>query len=106
MQIKINLPDKLMEKVGEQWGNLQQKIIANLVLDAFREGLIDFDELKEQIDFFSDVELMEFFKKNNMLHSQGILNLYGTCVDFYFVEDNLGICDEMDDDLIGAFNEQ
>ena len=48
---------------------------------------------------------MEFFKQNNMLHSKGILNLYGTCADLDFVEDELGICDEMDDDLVGAFNE-
>lgn len=105
MQININLPDKLTEKVQDKWGNLQQKIIANLVKDAFREGLIDFDELKELLNFFSDAELREFFKQNNMLHSKGILNLYGTCADLDFVEDELGICDEMDDDLVGAFNE-
>ncbi|GGA34173.1 hypothetical protein [Okeania sp. KiyG1] len=105
MQIKINLPDKLTERVQGKWDNLQQKIIANLVLEDFREGLIDFDELKELLNFFSDVELIEFFKQNNMLHSQGILNLYGTCTDFDLVEDNLEICDEMDDDLVGAFNE-
>ncbi|NES74151.1 MAG: hypothetical protein F6K24_57685 [Okeania sp. SIO2D1] len=104
MQIKINLPDKLTEKVGDKWDNLQQKIIANLVLEAFREGLIDIDELKELLNFFSDAELTEFFKQNNMLHSQGILNLYGTCADIDLVEDNQGICDEMDDDLVGAFN--
>lgn len=105
MQIKINLPDKLTEKVRGKWDNLQQKIIANLVLDAFREGLIDFDELKELLNFFSDAELTEFFKQNNMLHSQGILNLYSTCADIDLVEDNQGICDEMDDDLVVAFNE-
>ena len=53
MQININLPDKLTEKVQDKWGNLQQKIIANLVKDAFREGLIDFDELKELLNFFT-----------------------------------------------------
>ncbi len=105
MQININLPDKLTEKVQDKWGNLQQKIIANLVKDAFREGLIDFDELKELLNFFSDAELMEFFQQNNMLHSKGILNLYGTCADLDFVEDELGICDDMDDDLVGVFNE-
>ncbi|NEO57165.1 MAG: hypothetical protein F6K54_31300 [Okeania sp. SIO3B5] len=105
MQIKINLPDKLTEKVGGKWENLQQKIIANLALDAFREGLIDFDELKELLNFFSDTELLEFFKQNNMLHSQGILNLYGTCAELDLIEDNQGICDEMDDDLVRAFNE-
>ncbi|MFB2934289.1 hypothetical protein ACE1B6_03345 [Aerosakkonemataceae cyanobacterium BLCC-F154] len=105
MQVTIDLPDKLTEKIQDQWGNLPQKIIANLVLDAFREGLIDFDELKDMLNFFSDSELKEFLKQKNMLHFGGILNLYGACNDLDFVEDELGISDEMDDDLIGVFDE-
>ncbi|MBD2493573.1 hypothetical protein [Nostoc sp. FACHB-280] len=104
MQITINLPDKLTEKIQEQLGNLQQKIIASLVLDAFREGLIDFDELKDMLNFFSDAELNDFLRQNNMLHSGGILNLYGACPDLDLVDDDLGISDDMDD-LTGDFDE-
>ncbi|MBF2008674.1 hypothetical protein ACF3DV_04855 [Chlorogloeopsis fritschii PCC 9212] len=105
MQITIDLPDKLTEKIQDKWGNLPQKILANLVLDAFRDGLIDFDELKDMLNFFSDAELKEFLKQKNMLHSAGILNFYGACPDLDIVEDDLGISDDMDDDLIGVFDE-
>ncbi len=40
-----------------------------------------------------------------MLHSGGILNLYGACADIDFAEDDLGIYDDMDDDLVGVVNE-
>ena len=43
MQVTIDLPDKLTTKIINQWGNLPQKILNNLVLEAFRERLIDFD---------------------------------------------------------------
>ncbi|WP_293141411.1 hypothetical protein [Okeania sp. SIO3I5] len=79
-------------------GEFTTKDNCYLVLDAFRERLIDFDKLKELLNFFSDAELMEFFKQNNMLHSQRRLNLYGTCADLDLVEDNQGICDKIDDD--------
>lgn len=105
MQITINLPDKLTDKVQDTWGDLSQKILANLVLDAFREGLIDFDELKDMLNFFSDAELNDFLRQKNMLHSGGILNLYGTCPDLDVVEDEQGINDDIDDDLTGIFDE-
>ncbi|MCF4966442.1 hypothetical protein [Nostoc sp. CMAA1605] len=101
MQITIDLPDKLAEKIQEQWGNLSQKIIASLVLDAFLEGLIDFDELKEILNFSSDDELKEFFRQKNMLHTSGIINLAGTCPELELIEDDLA----MDDDLNGVFDE-
>lgn len=105
MQITIDLPDKLTEKIQGQWGNLPQKILANLILDAFRDGLIDFDELKDMLSFFSDAELQDFLRQKNMLHSAGILNLAGACPDLELVEDDLGISDDIDDDLSGVFDE-
>lgn len=105
MQVTIDLPDKLTQKIQARWGNLPQKIIANLALDAWREGLIDFDELKDMLGFFSEAEFQEFLREKKLLHSGGILNLYGACADVDFVEDKLGISDDMDDDLIGIFDE-
>jgi len=97
MQVTINLPEELTEKMGDIWGNLQHKIIANLLLDALKEGLITFDELKERLDFFADAELKEFLREKNLLHSGGLLNLYGACPELDFVEDN---------DLMGVFDQQ
>ncbi len=105
MQITIDLPDKLAEKIQGKWDDLSQKIIASLVLEAFLEGLIDFDELKEILNLSSDDELKEFFKQKNMLHASGIINLAGTCPELELVEDDLGIYDDMDDELNGVFYE-
>ncbi|BCL37390.1 hypothetical protein [Nostoc sp. MS1] len=105
MQVTIDLPDKLTEKLINKWGNLPQTIINNLVLEAFREGLINFDELNELLNFASDAELKDFLKQKNILHSSGLLNLYGTCADIDFATDELGISPETDDDLIGVFDE-
>ncbi len=105
MQVTIDLPDKLTEKLINKWGNLPQTIINNLVVEAFREGLINFEELNELLNFASDTELKDFLKQKNILHSAGLLNLYGTCADIDFATDELGISPETDDDLIGVFDE-
>ena len=105
MQVTIDLPDKLTAKVLDKWGDLSQKILTNLVLEAFRDGLINFDELKDLLDFASDAELKEFLKQKNILHSAGLLNLYAACADINFAMDDLGIYPETDDDFIGIFDE-
>ncbi|WP_414527813.1 hypothetical protein [Nodularia chucula] len=88
MQVTIDLPDKLTEKIQRKWGNLPEKILNNIVLEAFREQLIDFDELKELLNFASDAELREFLKQKNILHSGGLINLYGACADIDFAMDD------------------
>ncbi|MBD2690698.1 hypothetical protein H6G68_02835 [Anabaena catenula FACHB-362] len=104
MQVTIDLPDKLTAKILNKWGNLPQKILSNLVLEAFRERLIDFDELKDLLNFASDAEFKEFLIQKNILHSAGLINLYGACADIDFATDERGIYPETDDDLIGVFN--
>ncbi len=105
MQLTINLPEKLTEKVYSKWGDLSQKIIDKLVLEAFLEELINFDEFKEMLDLNNDVDLKAFLEANIPLHNSGLLNLAGSCADIDFTTYNLGISDEMDNDLIGTVNE-
>ncbi|MEQ8971803.1 MAG: hypothetical protein RIE73_15575 [Coleofasciculus sp. C1-SOL-03] len=105
MQVTINLPDKLTAKVQNKWRDLPQEILRQLVLKAFREGLIDFEEFQELGTFASEGDLNEFLKQNNMLHSSGLLNLYGCCADDPIEVDNLGVDDSLDDDLIGVFDD-
>jgi hypothetical protein len=100
MQVTVNLPDKLINKIEDKWGDLSQKILNELVLIAFKEGSIDIDELKDMLDLSNDADLKQFFNTHNMLYSGGILNLSGSSADIDFADDELGISDEMDDELM------
>ncbi|MEC4818885.1 MAG: hypothetical protein SAK29_37270 [Scytonema sp. PMC 1069.18] len=105
MQLIINLPDKLTQRFQDKWGDLSQKILDKLVLEAFLEGLINFDEFREMLSFKYDVDFQAFLSANIPLHNSGLLNLAGSCADIDFTVDELGICDEIDDDLVGVFDE-
>ncbi|MDJ1177517.1 hypothetical protein PJF56_01445 [Roseofilum sp. BLCC_M91] len=105
MQITINLPDKLTDEVQKQWGDLSQWALSHLILDAMKGGLITFDEFRESLSFYSEEELNCFLKQNHMLHDGGLLNLAGSCADIDLEVDDAGICDQLDDDLAGVFDE-
>lgn len=105
MQVTINLPDKLIDRIQDKSGDLPQKILSALALSAFKEGSIDIDELKDMLDLSDKEDLKQFFKTHNMLYAGGILNLSGSGADIDFADDELGISDEMDDELVINFDD-
>ncbi|MGK7882737.1 MAG: hypothetical protein AB4060_21945 [Crocosphaera sp.] len=40
MQITIEIPDKLTAKMQDKWDNLSEKILINLLLEAYQNQLI------------------------------------------------------------------
>jgi hypothetical protein len=105
MQITINLPEKLMERIGDKWGNLEQKILEKFILEAFLEGLINFDDLRETLDLKDDADLKAFLSANIPLHNSGLLNLAGSCADIDFNIDDLAISEQLSENLVGVSNE-
>lgn len=105
MEVIVNVPDKLKQKIGNQWGDLPTKIIHNLVLMAFRDGFIELSELREMLFLKDENDFTAVLKENNLLHNSGLLNLYGSCQDIDFADLDLGIIDDLNSEMIGAFDE-
>ncbi len=105
MQITINLPEKLMERIGDKWGNLEQKILEKFILEAFLEGLINFDDLRETLGLKDDADLKAFLSANLPLHNSGLLYLAGSCADIDFNIDDLAISEQLSENLVGVSNE-
>lgn len=63
MQITIDLPDKFTQRIQDKWGDLSQKVLDKLVLEAFLEGLINFDEFREILAFDNDTSLKNFYQQ-------------------------------------------
>ncbi|NCO76661.1 MAG: hypothetical protein GW795_15755 [Cyanobacteria bacterium] len=105
MEVMVNIPDKLKEKIGNQWGDLSTKIIHNLVLMAFLDGLINLSELREMLHLKDNDDFSTFLRENHLLHNSGLLNLYGSCQDIDFADNSLGIVDNLANEMMGAFDE-
>ena len=66
MEITVNLPDKLTEKVGEQWGDLSKKIVDSLALEAYKSKIISTAELGEILGLNSRWEIYDFLQKSGV----------------------------------------
>lgn len=105
MEVIVNVPDKLREKIGNQWGDLSTKIISSLVLMAFLDGLIELSELREMLHLRDNDNFNAFLRDNHLLHNSGLLNLYGSCQDIDFADASFGVVDDLDDEMIGVFDD-
>ncbi len=63
MQIIIELPDDIQTRMEEQWGNLSQKMITNLALEAYQNQLISTAELGKMLNLSSRLEVHQFLKE-------------------------------------------
>lgn len=66
MEIIINIPDNMTSKLEKKWGNLSQKIIKNIALEAYQNRLISTNELKEILNLSSSLEVHKFLKESGV----------------------------------------
>jgi len=108
MKITVDLPQMLTERITDRWEDVPGKVVASLLgllVSAFRDRLISFDELWEMLTLNSDEEKRLFLQREQVLHRGGLLNLYGSCADLNFEVDEQEIDSSLDDDMEGIFNE-
>ncbi|MGB5771270.1 MAG: UPF0175 family protein [Crocosphaera sp.] len=63
MQIIIEVPDDIKTRMEEKWGNLSQKMMTNLALEAYQNQLISTAELGEMLNITSRLETHKFLKE-------------------------------------------
>ena len=66
MQIIIEIPDKLTKIMEEKWGNLSQKMLTNIALEAYQNQLISTAELGQILNLPSRLETHAFLKKSGV----------------------------------------
>ena len=105
MKITIDLPERLTERIAESWEDVPGKVVSSLLVSAFRDRLISFEELWEMLALESDAAKCLFLQQEQVLHRGGLLNLYGACANLAIEVDDSGIDPNLDDDLDGVFDE-
>lgn len=63
MQVIINLPEAMGQQLQKQWGNLPQKTLEALAIQAYRDGVITSAEIQTLLNFSSRWETDEFLKR-------------------------------------------
>lgn len=92
MQVQVILPDDIAQSLENKWGNLEQKLLEMLILEAYREGSISVGKVRELtgmatrleadawlkskgIDLhYSEADLKADHQTHQQLQQEGLLN--------------------------------
>ena len=83
MKITVDLPQTLTERIAGRWDDVPGKVVASVLVTAFRDRLISFDELWEMLALESDEEKHLFLQREQVIHRGGLLNLYADILHQY-----------------------
>lgn len=62
MNVSIAVPDDLLQKLQNQWGNVSQKTLEALAIEAYRSGSLTSAEIQRMLNFVSRWQVDEFLK--------------------------------------------
>ncbi|NER19180.1 MAG: UPF0175 family protein [Symploca sp. SIO1B1] len=66
MDITISLPDKIVSSLKENWGDLEERLLEAIVLDAYKEGLISAGKVGELLGIPTRLEADAFLKSKGI----------------------------------------
>ncbi len=66
MQVVITLPDEVAHELKAKWGNLEQKLLEILVIEAYREGSISTGKVRELLGMETRLEADAFLKQRGI----------------------------------------
>ena len=64
MQIEIEIPEELGQKLEAQWGDISQRMLVLLVIEAYRSGLITSAQIQSLLNLSSRWEVEELLKRS------------------------------------------
>ena len=66
MEVTIQIPDALVRRLQEQWGDLPRRVLESVVLEGFRERILTTEELRQLLGFETKFEVHAFLKEHDL----------------------------------------
>ena len=67
MDVAFSMPDRLAERLREQWDSLSERALQAIVADAYREEAITLGEVREILGHSTRLETEQFLKDRGVL---------------------------------------
>jgi Uncharacterised protein family (UPF0175) len=65
-EVAIQLPDTLVKRLQEHWGDLPRRVLESIALEGFRQRLITTEELRQLLGFETKFEVHSFLKEHEV----------------------------------------
>ena len=66
MEVSIQIPDPLVKRLQEQWGDLPRRVLESVVLEGFRERILTTEELRQLLGFETKFDVHAFLKEHDV----------------------------------------
>ena len=66
MEVSIQIPDPLVKRLQEQWGDLPGRVLESVVLEGFRERILTTEELRQLLGFETKFDVHAFLKERDV----------------------------------------
>jgi hypothetical protein len=66
MEVAIRLPDTLVKRLQEQWGDLPRRVLESVALQGYRERILTTEEVRQLLGFETRSEVHAFLKQHKV----------------------------------------
>jgi len=66
MEVAIQIPDPLVKRLQERWGDLPRRVLESVVLEGFRERILTTEELRQLLEFETKLDVHAFLKEHDV----------------------------------------
>ena len=66
MEVSIQIPDSLLKRLQEQWGDLPRRVLESVVLEGFRERIVTTEGLRQLLGFETKFDVHPFLKEHDV----------------------------------------
>jgi hypothetical protein len=66
MEVAIQLPEPLVKRLQERWGDLPRRVLESVVLEGFRDRILTTEELRQLLGFETKFDVHAFLKEHEV----------------------------------------
>jgi len=66
MEVAIHVPDTLVKRLQEQWGDLPRRVLESLALEGYRERVLTTEDIRQLLGFETRFEVHAFLKEHQV----------------------------------------
>jgi hypothetical protein len=66
MEVAIQIPEPLVKRLQERWGDLPRRVLESVVLEGFRDRILATEELRQLLGFETKFDVHAFLKEHEV----------------------------------------
>lgn len=66
MEVTIHIPDPLVKRLQERWGDMPRRVLESVAVEGFRERILTTEELRQLLGFETKFDVHALLKEHDV----------------------------------------